>query len=41
MTYDLLSDYVNNCLCAGIAAGTTIHDNHVWTFYMHCLHNQA
>jgi len=41
MSYDDLSDFTNNTLLAELALGTTMHDNHVWTYYLYTLNNQS
>lgn len=41
MNYDDLSDFTNNSLLAGLESGTTMHDNHVWMYYLHILDNQS
>lgn len=40
MTYDDLSTYVSNTLALELETTTTIHDSHVWVFYLNNL-NQS
>ena len=37
MSYDDLSDYVNAALEADNVSNNTVHDQHVWVYYLHVL----
>ena len=41
MSYDDLTTYVNASLQAGITNNTSVHDEHVWMFYLYNLNQSS